>query len=71
MKHAVTQREFPGIRTRADFADMIEDVVNNYGDIKHLSSGRTAYWRDGVVVIRNPSAVDAVARDGYAYFEGL
>ena len=74
-KHVATQAEFPGIRTRGEFADMIENVVNNYGDIKHLSGGRTAYWRDGVVVIRNPAAVDGgtafVPRDGYAYFEGL
>lgn len=74
-KHVVQQGQFPGIRTRAQFGDMIENVVNNYGDIRHLSGGRTAYWRDGVVVIRNPSAVDGgtafVPRDGYDYFLGL
>jgi hypothetical protein len=54
---------------------MIENVINDYGDIKRLSGGRTAFWRDGVVLIRNPSAVDGGAafmpRDGYAYYDGL
>jgi hypothetical protein len=74
-KHVVSQGEFPGIRTRGQFADMIENVINNYDEMKCLSGGRIAYWRDGVVVIRNPSAVDGgtafVPRDGYTYFEGL
>jgi hypothetical protein len=74
-KNVVSQGEFPGIRTRGQFADMIENVINNYDEMKCLSGGRIAYWRDGVVVIRNPSAVDGgtafVPRDGYTYFEGL
>lgn len=51
---------------------MIENVINDYDDIRHLSRDRTAYWRDGVVVIRNPSATDGgtafVPRDGHDYF---
>ncbi|MGB3410197.1 MAG: hypothetical protein WBA45_03290 [Microthrixaceae bacterium] len=74
-KHVVERGEFPGIRTRTQFADMVENVINNYDDLRHLSGGRTAYWRDGVVVIRNPRAPDGgtafVPRDGYDYFLGL
>jgi hypothetical protein len=40
-----------------------------------LSGGRTAYWRDGTVVIRNPKAADGGTAfqptDGYDYFLGL
>lgn len=36
---------------------MIDDVVKN-GEMRTLSGGRTAYWRDGTVVIRNPGEVD-------------
>jgi hypothetical protein len=53
---------------------VIEDVIIN-GEPRGLSGGRTAYWRGGVVVIRNPGVVDGgtafVPRDGYAYFLGL
>lgn len=75
VKHVVERGEFPGIQTRAQFADMIETVITDYSDIAHMSGGRTAYWRDGVVVIRHPSAVDGgtafVPTDGYAYFETI
>src|SRR6266536_3087571 len=74
VKHVVEQGEFPGVRTRAEFAQVIEDVIIN-GEPRGLSGGRTAYWRGGVVVIRNPGVVDGgtafVPRDGYAYFLGL
>jgi hypothetical protein len=73
-KHVVEIGEFPGIRTRAEFADVIERVVTN-GELRPLSSGRSAYWRDGVVVIRNPRAADGgtafVPKNGYDYFLGL
>jgi hypothetical protein len=36
---------------------MIEDAVMN-GESRVLSGGRTAYWSDGTVVIRNPGAPD-------------
>jgi RHS repeat-associated protein len=73
-KHVVRRGEFPGIHTRSEFADVIEDVVAN-GEMRPLSSGRSAYWRGGVVVIRNPRAADGgtafAPKDGYAYFLGL
>ena len=40
-----------------------------------LSGGRTAYWNDGTVVIRNPGAADGGTAfrptNGYDYFLGL
>ncbi|WP_206071201.1 DUF6531 domain-containing protein [Knoellia koreensis] len=71
VKHKVEMGEFPGIRTRAQFATHIEDVVLN-GEMRTLSAGRTAFWREGTVVIRNPRAPDGGTafqpRDGYDYF---
>jgi hypothetical protein len=61
-KHGVEQGEFPGLRTRAEFADVIEGVITN-GEMRPLSSGRSAYWRDGVVVIRNLKGLSVVPRD--------
>lgn len=59
---------------RSQFATTIEDVVMN-GEMRTLSAGRTAYWNDGIVVIRNPGAVDGGTAfrptDGYDYFVGL
>lgn len=72
-KHVVEGGEFLGVRTRAEFAQVIENTMG--GVSKALSGGRTAYWKDGVVVIRNPGAVDGgtafVPTNGFAYFEGL
>jgi hypothetical protein len=60
-----------GIRTRAQFAAHIEDVVLN-AEMRTLSAGRTAFWRSGTVVIRNRRAPDGGTafqpRDGYDYF---
>lgn len=70
-KHILDLGEFPGIRTRAQFASLIEDVVLN-GEMRALGGGRTAFWRDGTVVIRNPRAPDGGTAfqptDGYDYF---
>jgi hypothetical protein len=40
------QGEFPGIRTRAQFSDMIEGVILN-GERRVRSDGASAYWRNG------------------------
>ncbi|MGD0706199.1 MAG: hypothetical protein ABSA02_40755 [Trebonia sp.] len=73
-KHVVERGEFPGVTTRKQFANLIEDAVMN-GESRVLSRGRTAYWTDGTVVIRNPSAPDGGTTfrppDGYDYFLGL
>ena len=70
-KHVVQGGEFPGITTRGQFAAKIESVVTN-GEMRPLSGGRSAYWHDGVVVIRNPGAADGgtafVPKHGYDYF---
>jgi RHS repeat-associated protein len=61
-KHVIQQSEFKnlGIRTREQFANHIENVINNPTATRQLSGGRTAYWDDatGTVVIRNPRATD-------------
>jgi hypothetical protein len=73
-KHVIEQGEFPGVTTRRQFADMIEDAVMN-GESRVLSGERTAYWSEGTVVIRNPDAPDGGTAfrptNGYDYFLGL
>jgi len=73
-KHVIERGEFPGITTRGQFASLIEDIVLN-GGRRTLSGGRTAYWSDGTVVIRDPGAPDGGTTfrpaDGYDYFLGL
>ena len=73
IKHVIQRGEFPGIRTRAEFANMIENVMEKASHVRNLSGGRTAFWRDGVVVIRNPGAVDGGTAfvpngNGFDYF---
>jgi hypothetical protein len=50
---------------------VIEDTVIN-GEMRSLTGGRTAYWWNDTVVIRNPGAVDGGTAfrpvDGYSYF---
>jgi hypothetical protein len=45
------------------------------GEFRPLSGGRTAYWNDGTVVIRDPSTADGGSTyrptKGYDYFMGL
>ena len=73
-KHVVERGEFPEITTREEFATLIEDAVIN-GESRVLNHGRTAYWSEGTVVIRNPSTPDGGTTfrppDGYDYFLGL
>ncbi|MFJ5234480.1 RHS repeat-associated core domain-containing protein [Kitasatospora sp. NPDC088391] len=56
-KHVIAKGEFPEIRTRAQFSAMIENVVLN-GERRVGGGGRSAYWLNGVIVIRNPKARD-------------
>ena len=56
-KHVVERGEFPGVTTREQFANLIEGAVMN-GEPRVLSRGRTAYWSEGTVVIRDPGAPD-------------
>ena len=70
-KHVVEQGEFPGIHTRAQFAEMIERTVR-HGEMRYGSNGRSAFWRNGIIVIRNPNSRDGgtvfAPKDGYEYF---
>ena len=70
-KHVIDLGEFPAVTTRSQFAGVIEDVVTN-GEMRTLSGGRTGYWQNGTVVIRNPRAVDGGTafrpKTGYDYF---
>ena len=78
-KHLLHQGEFRdlGIRTRTQFADHIESVVNTPPIAsRQLSGGRTAYWdSSSTVVIGNPKAVDGGTAfqptNGVAYFDAL
>ncbi|QGW88571.1 hypothetical protein EAAEB30_18455 [Enterobacter asburiae] len=78
-KHVLQQGEFTGlgIRTRAQFAQHIENVVKNPTSTKELSNGRSAYWDQstGTVVIRNPKASDGGTAfrpvNGRTYFDNL
>ena len=70
-KHVIDEGQFPGITTRPQFAAHIENVALK-GEMRTLSNGRTAYWNEGTVVIRNPHAIDGGTAfrpaDGYDYF---
>ncbi len=70
-KHVLSKGEYPGVTSRQEFAQIIEDVIMN-GEMRTLSGGRTAYWKDGTVVIGNPNSADggtAYRPDkGYDYF---
>lgn len=54
---------------------MIEGVMENATHVRYLNGGRTAYWQNGVVVIRNPIANDGgtafVPERGLQYFKEL
>ncbi|MGN4106089.1 DUF637 domain-containing protein [Burkholderia gladioli] len=77
-KHVIDQNEFGGsITTQQQFANQIENILNNPSATKQLSNGRSAYWDDasGMVVIRNPNAVDGGTAfkptNGKSYFNNL
>jgi hypothetical protein len=63
--------EFVGVNERAEFASVIREVVMN-GETRTLQRGRTAFWWNGTVVIRDPHAEGGGTafrpRSGYDYF---
>jgi hypothetical protein len=76
LKHVIEKGEFPGVRTRGQFAEMIREVMEKATHVRQLSNGRTAYWSKGVVVIHNPRAADGgtafvPSGNGFNYFMGL
>ncbi|MCD6040374.1 MAG: hypothetical protein K0R24_1663 [Gammaproteobacteria bacterium] len=76
-KHVIKQGEFPGINSQEEFADYIQNVMDNPSSTRTLSNGRTAYWDEGsgTVVIHNPIAQDAGTAfkptGGREYFDRL
>jgi filamentous hemagglutinin len=74
-KHILHQGEFSGwIRTRTQFANHIENVINNPTALKQLRNNRTGYWQNSsrTVVVHNPKAMDGGTSfqpaDGLLYF---
>ena len=61
-KHVLHRGEFVGlgIRTRQQFADLIEGIMSRPTAMRWLQNGRTAFWDDatGTVVIRDPRRWD-------------
>jgi filamentous hemagglutinin len=52
--------EFPEIENREEFAQLIDDIMNNPSEVKPLSNGRTAYWdaTSNTLVIKDPGDID-------------
>lgn len=69
--HVVQRGEYPHVRTRRQFADLIADVIMN-GSSRPISQRRTAFWHEGTFVVRNPVDPDGGSAfrpiDGIAYF---
>jgi hypothetical protein len=59
----------PGVSSLSQFASHIEQVVLN-GAVRQLSNGRTAYWCNGTIVIRNWLSPDrsTAFRESFEYF---
>src|SRR5690242_11613815 len=55
-KHVVTEKQFPGIASRAAFAALIQGIIEHPTASRDLASERTAWWDEasGTVVIANP-----------------
>jgi filamentous hemagglutinin len=78
-KHVLKGNEYKklGIATREQFANHIENIINQPSSARLLSGGRTAYWDDatGTVVIVNPKATDGGTAfrpiNGRTYFDNL
>ena len=70
-KHVIRRNEFPGVTTKQDFGVIISDVIRT-GEARQLGNGRTAFWKDGVIVLldpRNPDGGTAFRpTGGYGYF---
>jgi filamentous hemagglutinin len=75
-KHVLGEGQFDGA-TPGEFADIIQNVMENPSVTRALSNGRTAYYdaNSGLVVIVNPNASDFgtafVPANPLQYFNGL
>ena len=76
-KHVIQQGEYSEISNRQEFAQLIQNTMDNATAEKSLAGGRYAYWdaNDGTVVITDPGNPDGgtVFRptNGYGYYQGL
>ena len=59
-KHVVEKNEFPEIKSKGEFSDLIDNTVKNPTTQRSLSNGRTAYYdaNSNTLVIHNPAAAD-------------
>jgi filamentous hemagglutinin len=68
-KHSI---EYPPGLTRDGYARIIDDVINT-GEMKILKDGRSAFWKDPTVVIKNPLDPDGgtafIPTNGRSYFD--
>ncbi|MHA3915186.1 RHS repeat-associated core domain-containing protein [Halovulum sp. GXIMD14793] len=68
-KHVLQQGEFAGlgIRTRAQFRDHINSVLENPSEIRYYRDGRAAYLQEstGTIVIRNPNGSGQSTAHGF------
>lgn len=62
-KHVLKQGEFPGIRTRQQFQNHVEDVLSNPSGMRYYKDGRTVYLQESssTVVIRNSGSGESTA----------
>jgi hypothetical protein len=76
-KHVVTEKLFPEVKNKDDFARLIGGVIANPTHHRELENGRAAYFdkKSGTLVIYNPHARDKGTcfrpRSGLRYYEGL
>jgi hypothetical protein len=59
-KHVVEQNEFPWLKSRQDFRELITRILRNPTERRRLEGGRSAYWDEGTgtVVVRDPRHPD-------------
>jgi hypothetical protein len=57
-KHVIEEDLFPDIDTRAEFAELLRDVMANPEGTKDLARGRKCYIKDNIVLITDPRSRD-------------
>ena len=76
-KHVVEEKQFPEVKNRDDFVELIARVLANPTHHRDLERDREAYFdrKSNTIVIYNPHARDRGTcfrpRAGLKYFEGL
>ncbi len=76
-KHVVQQAEFPGVTSKAQFADVVEGVMTSPTHQRNLSNGRKAFYdqNSNTLVIEHPSHPDGGTAfrptAGMQYYLGL